>query len=522
MDARRRRRFVHSKGSVSSPESTGTKLRGAAAQNRKIGEYYLRRDWRGLLRYAEDKSSDFNHVNWATMFNKLGWMRGEAATIRADPAFGRVLREFEAKVEDEGLDWIGVRQLGTLVHGLAAMGVTSSVVFDKVATGVTSERICSTGNPQAIANTAWAFAKIGMKAPYFFAHAMSSRNVERLTKVGNAQAISNTLWAMARLGHSGPGICRAIEDREVASKIIASERSQNVASVLWALSKFHYECPVFVRCVCENIEEIAHRGSVQGLSNIAYAFADLGYFEDAIFDEVSKHADRVVEKGTMQAACNILWAYAISGKMKAHEETVKLLWDETMKRPLQDFTRYSWTTLEIARLFAKAEGISLVVEDKKKIDMITKACKHASYNEKDIFFDIVARDLRMFGYQGFVREVSPFKAEGGGDLLKIDLAWEKEMVAVELDGPSHFLTKPYTNQYRKRRDGPTVAKERLLRKIGWKYISFSYIRHRTMDFMSKKDRKIVWDTVLGGLDLPKKKPIYRSEASSYLKGFPLT
>ena len=208
--------------------------------------------------------------------------------------------------------------------------------------------------------------------------------------------------------------------------------------------------------------------------------------------------------------------------MKAHEETVKLLWDETMKRPLQDFTRYSWTTLEIARLFAKAEGISLVVEDKKKIDMITKACKHASHNEKYIFFDIVARDLRTFGYQGFVREVSPFKAEGGGDLLKIDLAWEKEMVAVELDGPSHFLTKPYTNQYRKRRDGPTVAKERLLRKIGWKYISFSYIRHRTMDFMSKKDRKIVWDTVLGGLDLPKKKPIYRSEASSYLKGFPLT
>ena len=60
-------------------------------------EFGIRRDWRGLLQYADEKRNEFNNVNWATMWSKLRGMRREAMVIKSDKVFNRVREDFERR-----------------------------------------------------------------------------------------------------------------------------------------------------------------------------------------------------------------------------------------------------------------------------------------------------------------------------------------------------------------------------------------------------------------------------------------
>ena len=96
------------------------------AQNKRLGAFAQSGNWRGMLDYADETCSTFNHVCWATLFNKLGKMKEEAAAISSDVVFLRLVQEFERRAESEGLDWIGVRELANVVHGLGAGLVVTS------------------------------------------------------------------------------------------------------------------------------------------------------------------------------------------------------------------------------------------------------------------------------------------------------------------------------------------------------------------------------------------------------------
>ena len=90
-------------------------------------------------------------------------------------------------------------------------------------------------------------------------------------------------------------------------------------------------------------------------------------------------------------------------------------------------------------------------------------------------------------FTGFKREASPFAGDEGGELLKIDIAFEKEQVALELDGPTHFL-KSLEVKWKgeePRWDGPTKAKTRLMESLG-------------LDKRPEQERREFWVKELGG------------------------
>ena len=123
----------------------------------------------------------------------------------------------------------------------------------------------------------------------------------------------------------------------------------------------------------------------------------------------------------------------------------------------------------------------------------------------DCFENNIVQDLERFGFEGFKREVSPFPWGEGGDLLKIDIAFTEveERLALELDGPSHFLTRlegTNAKQERKKkptRDGPTKAKTRIMQSLGWKVSRHSYMRNTKLEKRSPEERKIYWIKKLG-------------------------
>ena len=60
-------------------------------QNNHIIGYSERRDWRGMLLYADDNFGTFSDVNWSTMFSRLGRMTRDAPAIRSDQVFRRLV-----------------------------------------------------------------------------------------------------------------------------------------------------------------------------------------------------------------------------------------------------------------------------------------------------------------------------------------------------------------------------------------------------------------------------------------------
>lgn len=59
-------------------------------------------------------------------------------------------------------------------------------------------------------------------------------------------------------------------------------------------------------------------------------------------------------------------------------------------------------------------------------------------------------------------------------LLAIDMACTKRKIAIEFDGPSHFLKELKTGKLTRVEDGAIKSKRRYLQKLGWTVINLDY------------------------------------------------
>jgi RAP domain len=86
------------------------------------------------------------------------------------------------------------------------------------------------------------------------------------------------------------------------------------------------------------------------------------------------------------------------------------------------------------------------------------------------FADAVSKVMVNTGFS-HARNVSPFKSIPG--LLTIDLACVDHKIAVECDGPEHYL-HVLGNSTTRVETGPTKAKRRILQSLGWKVINLDW------------------------------------------------
>ena len=59
-------------------------------------------------------------------------------------------------------------------------------------------------------------------------------------------------------------------------------------------------------------------------------------------------------------------------------------------------------------------------------------------------------------------------------MLAIDIACRSQMIAIEFDGPTHFLRSVETGEVMNIENGQTKAKRRFLERLGWKVINIHY------------------------------------------------
>ncbi|KAI2493157.1 hypothetical protein MHU86_21380 [Fragilaria crotonensis] len=117
--------------------------------------------WNEILNLYQKQKKNFNAVNYATVMSQLARIR---EVRQDDPLFEQFLADLNAKLHELGIQWLGgVRPLSTIVYAVGKMGLlpernsSAKQIMAFLEDRKTAEWLMENGNPQDVANCAWAW-----------------------------------------------------------------------------------------------------------------------------------------------------------------------------------------------------------------------------------------------------------------------------------------------------------------------------------------------------------------------------
>ena len=419
-----------------------------------------------------------------------------------------------------------VVDISMILWAMAKFQYRVPVLCGLVETKEVARRIFEEGDTKEIVTVLYAMAKLGYSAPVLVSEMEKNElffnrlvNFESCKGNDNQafQDVSQTMWSLASLDHEAPVFVSKFESSEFVNWLPQANHANRISQIFWSLEKLKYDCPRIVSSITKNLDAICEdkKSTPKDIADLAHAYAHFGCVEDGVFEVLSTKALRLEGANHLSRT---LWAFAVSGKVKKHEALVRRLWKRALSAARREFEGANndewWRTLEIVRLYAKAEGVDLVAEGGEEEDAVIlklEAASKSKAREPSSFEDEVVAELTELGYEGFERAVSPFDDEEGGEIFKIDIAWKDEKVALELYESRSFLkaakgadAEGKIDEHPKL-DGPTTAKRRLLEGLGWKHSSLSYLNNVERETMTTDERRKMWEDVLGTNGLVAKK-----------------
>jgi len=349
----------------------------------------------------------------------------------------------------------------------ATLGHWAPALFKEIETRASF--LVKDGKPQEIANTAWAAATLGHSASALF-EAIETRS-SFLVKEGKPQEIANTAWAAATLGHSAPALFREIEAR---SSFLAKEGTpQAIANTVWAYGKLQYDAPTLLAAVDSASEVLIKSGTTQSFANVALAFAEIGHKPASFFNCLEMHSDELVKSANEQQITNVSWSLVTLGIASENEALLQALWKRAIETDASKFTSEALNQLVQVDVHARASGVELPPVSPSLKKRMSQAAK-ADTNAGSRFEDKYSALLTEAGFK-HDREVQFLEGDYAG-FLAIDFACKERKIAVEFDGPSHYLTelKKGAKPNHGRENGRTTAKRRLMEQMGWKVVNIDY------------------------------------------------
>ena len=205
---------------------------------------------------------------------------------------------------------------------------------------------------------------------------------------------------------------------------------------------------------------------MQNLSNTAWAFATVGHAAPDLFDAISTEAlRRGLGCFKEQELSNLAWAFAVFDPPSADELFTPASFSSRLASPERPFSLENLRQLHQWSLWHEERGFRWPGLP----DSLRQACRNSfvetegrpSHLQRD-----VVREIRSRGAN--VREEHRCKVSGYSIDALVTLN-DGERVAVEVDGPSHFLGRS------QQPTGATLLKHRQLRYFGWRLERITYV-----------------------------------------------
>jgi len=381
------------------------------------------------------------------------------------PAFFQMLDKQAAHLVNEG----NPQTIANTAWACATLQYKAPAFFQML--DKQAARLVNQGTPQNIANTAWACATLQYQAPAFFQ--MLDKQAAYLVNEGTPQNIANTAWACATLQCDAPFFFQMLNKQ--AAQLVNKGNPQDIAHMAWACATLQYDVPNLLFEIDSHSEKIVVSGTTQAISNTVLAFAELGYVPEALFGHLSSHLERFLKSADLQAISNVLWSIASLDIPHETEIIFQALWEKVALRKTSMLVDENLRQLAFAAVYARVSGRQLVVEiptslEKQMVESISKQREDTEGIRENEFSSLLSK----IGFE-HERQVTPF-GDTKGSFLAIDFACKERKIAIEYDGDHHFLKNLSMGQVTVGREtGRTVAKRRLLQKLGWKVVNIPYM-----------------------------------------------
>jgi|GEM_PF-5243443 len=460
-------------------------------------------------------------VNIATAFSILGKISSsEKHTIRNDLKKSLGFTNLISVLE-ERIDKFETREFINILVGLVKIGYYNENLFNKL---VEKCLELSITDPQHLAMTAWAFAKVDHYSKELF-RALKNESIKKIRGF-NPQNIANTAWAFAKVDHYSETLFDALENESI--KNIRGFNPQNIAMTAWAFAKVdHYSKELFRALKNESIKKIRDFNP-PNMTTIALAFAKVDHYSKTLFDALRDESIKNIREFNPQNIANAAWAFA---KVDHYSET---LFDALKNGSIKKISEFNPQNIaNTAWAFAKMNHYSETLFDAlrdefiKNIrefnlhELVNTAWAFAVFNKKDIVKNIIdyiienyhmsklrlktkvqliqAASLFKNEYSGLIgqirgdhaietnsstlqKEIYPLLVQIGKGIsfseeeevianCIVDIAINANKIAIEIDGPSHYADNFSSNHHLL---GKNRLKKNILLANDWSLIRIPY------------------------------------------------
>ena len=253
-------------------------------------------------------------------------------------------------------------------------------------------------------------------------------------------------------------------------------KPQELSNTAWAFATAGYAAPALFDAIAEEASGRVREFTPQELANTASAFATAGHAAPALFGAIAEESTGRMRELSPQDLANTAWAYAALD----HHAVESSLFDQRFARRCDalasEFSIENLCQLHQWRLWYECErscsdglpGAALLAH--------CDAAFRASEVTVSRFQRQVAETLVSLGVS--VQEEVVLEE---GYSLDLVVNWRGERLAVEVDGPSHFVGREP--------NGATLLKRRQLEHFGWRLVSVPYWEWNDQDHREKSKER---------------------------------
>jgi hypothetical protein len=260
--------------------------------------------------------------------------------------------------------------------------------------------------------------------------------IELIIRKGEPQHVANTAWACAKLGVECPALFKAINDN--ASYLVEQGSPQAVANTARACAKLGVECPALFKAINDNASYLVEEGNPQDVEITAWACAKLDCRLTSFFGALSSRMDSVAASSNVQGIVDLCYSFAILDLALEYETEFRVLWNRAVQ-----FKDDNLAEAHLRQLVQTFDMVSRVMDDLPPPNELLQSV--GSLKRADIDSSRAQQEMsELLNEVGFAHEieVSPFPNDPVllvPGLWAIDAACKDRMIAIEFDGPTHYL-----------------------------------------------------------------------------------
>jgi len=323
--------------------------------------------------------------------------------------------------------------------------------------------------PQALKDLVWAYATLDEQSPELLKkvadHILQLDNLDKFIP----QHLSNTVWAYATAEESHPNLFKKVADHIVGLNDLRSFNGQDCSNTVWAYATADESHPNMFKKVANHIVKLLNlnRYDPQALKDIVWAYATAGESHPQLFKKLADEANKRQHELIPQQISNFLWAFATNGQVDEHlfSSLVPSVKANLNKYNAQNLSNVAWA-YSVADVDAPSvfndEFANACLRKENEFELEALAQLHQWQLWQDEIKSGISLPLSLQKrcYESFISKVlrpSRLQDDVVSILSSMGLQPQEEVllksgyridavvevngkqIAVEVDGPSHFI-----------------------------------------------------------------------------------